>query len=147
MVGFVFEQTGHLIHLNDVAVARDLGRRLGNELDPVAYAEILAEFYSGEDIEEPVVTAWAPGPRGRAGHLVRHVAEAADIPWVDATLLREPVVGRSDAGVTVEFVSWHQTPGIPVAIDILEWSVSGGPDRDTDWKRRYLARQVEMPWS
>jgi hypothetical protein len=147
MIGFLFDRSGELCHLNDVVAVRRLGQRLDRDLDPVAYAEILAEFYSGEHIEGPVVTAWAPGPSGRPGWLVRDVAAAAaEIPWVDANLLAAPTVRRSDDGVTVEFVSWHQIGGLSIGIDVLRWTVSGGPGRDAVWERRYLAMQVEMPW-
>jgi hypothetical protein len=145
-VGFVFDRAGGLLHLNDVAAVRALGRRLGTDLDPLAYAEILAEFYSVPEIDRPVVTAWAPGPSGRAGWLVRDVAAAAaKIPWVDPALLTPPVVRPSGDGIAVEFVSWHQTFGIPLSVDVLHWTVNDGRGQEPSWSRRYLALGVEMP--
>jgi hypothetical protein len=145
-VGFVFDRAGGLLHLNNVAAVRALGRRLGADLDPLAYAEILAEFYSVPEIDRPVVTAWAPGLSGRAGWLVRDVpAAAAKIPWVDPALLTPPVVRPSGDAVMVEFTSWHQTVGIPVAVDVLHWTVGGRPGREPSWMREYVGTQIEMP--
>jgi hypothetical protein len=144
--GLVYAEAPDPVHLNDVAAMHAFGRRMGDDLDPLAYAEILAEFYSVPEIDRPVVTAWAPGRTSRAGWLVRDVeSAAARIPWVDPALLAPPVIDPSGDAVTVEFVSWHKTTGDPVAIDVLHWTVAGGHGREPSWSRKYLAVSVEMP--
>jgi hypothetical protein len=146
-MGLLFDAGGEVLYLNDVAVARTLGRRLGDDLHPLAYAELLAEFYSVPDIDRPVVEAAAPSRSSRAGWLVDDVAAAVErFPWVDPSLFIPPVVRRSSTDVTVEFISCHQRPhSMPAAVDVLQWMVAGGPGRDPSWYRNHLAMNVEMP--
>jgi hypothetical protein len=147
MHGLLFDRDGQVWHLNDLEVLRRLGRGLGDGVEPVAYAEVLAEFLSGRDPEGPVVTASAPGRTSRAGWLVDDVAAMVELfPWVDPGLFTPPVVRRSGDEVAVEFVSCHQLVAtVPAAADVLAWTVTGGPGRDPSWLRKYLAMDVEMP--
>jgi hypothetical protein len=39
--GLLFECGGEVRYLNDVVTMRELGRRLGADLDPLVYAELL----------------------------------------------------------------------------------------------------------
>jgi hypothetical protein len=146
-VGLVFERGGGLLHLNDVAVVRALGRRLGHTLDPLAYAEILAEFHSDIETDRPVVTAWAPGLTSRAGWLVTDPeVMATKFPWVDRALFAPPEVHRSGDELTIDFVSCHQAVGwMPPAVSVVRWAVIGAPDRDPLWTPAYLGKRIEMP--
>jgi hypothetical protein len=53
--GLIFEHGGPVRYLNDFAAMRSLGARVGPDLDPLAYAEVLAELYSGPKIDPPLV--------------------------------------------------------------------------------------------
>lgn len=144
--GLVLTRAGESLYLNEVATMRRLGRGLGAEVDPIAYADVLAELYSGRDISGPVVTASAPGPAGRAGWFVGDVAAvAAEFPYVDRRYLTPPVVRRAEV-TTVEFVSCHEdTRTFPLAVDVLGWSVSGGGAQEASWTRSYVAEGLEAP--
>jgi hypothetical protein len=55
--GLVLNHDGSVLHVNDLVAMRDLGRRLGGDLNPLAYAELLAEFYSDPKIDGSTVSA------------------------------------------------------------------------------------------
>jgi hypothetical protein len=143
--GLLFERAGRTLFLNDMATMRELGRRLGDDLDPLAYAELLAELYSGRAGDQPTVLPSAATESHRPGVLVRDLDEvAAEYPWVDPALLSAPAVQRSDSGVTLEFCSMRyfltETSG---AVDVLQWTVLGGAGRPASWSRRYVAERLE----
>ncbi|MDT5028750.1 MAG: hypothetical protein QOE61_5176 [Micromonosporaceae bacterium] len=146
--GLVFDHSGGVLFLNDVATMRELGSRLGDGLDPLGYAELLGELYSGRNIDGPVVLAAAATEFFRAGGLIRDVdGFLADYPFVDASLLSAPAVRRTADEVAVEFCSYHyylvETTG---AVDILKWTVVGGGEREGSWSRRYVAERLERPY-
>jgi hypothetical protein len=143
--GLLFERGGRTLFLNDVATMRELGRRLGADLDPLAYAQLLAELYSGRASDRPTVLPAATTEAHRAGVLVRDLDElAAQYPWVDTAPLAVPAVQRTDSGVRLEFCSVRyfltETSG---AVDVLQWTVLGGGGQPASWSRRYLAEGLE----
>jgi hypothetical protein len=146
--GLVFDNSGAVLFLNDVATMRELGRRLGDGVDPLGYAELLGELYSGRGIEGPVVLASGANEFFRAGGLIQDVgAFVADYPFVDTALLSGPAVRQTDDHVAVEFCSHHyyltETTG---AVDILKWTVCGGGGRDASWSRAYVAERLERTY-
>lgn len=144
--GLLFDRGGRTLFLNDVATIRELGRRLGADLDPLAYAQLLAELYSGPAGDRPAVLPSAATEAHRAGVLVRDLDEfATEYPWVDPALLTLPAVQRTDSGdVTLRFCSVRyfltETSG---AVDVLQWTVVGGGGRPASWSRQYLAEGLE----
>lgn len=136
------------LFLNETATIRELGRRLGADLEPLAYAELLAELYSGEQIDRPTVLPFAATDGHRAGVLVRDPGEfAAAYEWVDPSLVSAPVVRPAAGGVELEFCSAHYfLTETKSAVDVLHWTVAGGGGRPASWARRYLARGVERPY-
>lgn len=140
--GLIFPVEGAELLLNDVATMRELGRRLGADLDPLAYAELLAEFYSGRDIGGSRVLASSATGLHPPGELVRDpLSVVAEHPGVDPVLLSAPVVHPTDAGSAVDFQSCHyfltEAGG---ALDILRWSVQGGGGEPGSWSRRYVVQ-------
>jgi hypothetical protein len=135
------------LFLNDTATMRELGRRLGSDLDPLAYAEVLAELYSGEHIDRPTVRPFAATESHRAGVLVRDPAQfAAEYHWVDPALVSAPVVRAADGGVEMVFCSVRYfLLEVKSAVDVLQWTVVGGGGRPASWSRRYLAEGAERP--
>ncbi|MFC0531055.1 hypothetical protein [Phytohabitans kaempferiae] len=136
------------LFLNDPATIRDLGRRLGADLDPLAYAEVLAELYSGQRVDGPTVLPFSATGAHRAGVLVRDKAQfAAEYEWVDPTLVSAPVVRASAGGVELEFSSVHYfLTETKSAVDVLQWTVVGGGGRPASWSRRYVAERVERAY-
>lgn len=134
--------------LNDPATIRELGRGLGTDLDPLAYAEVLAELYSGEHVDGPTVLPFSATGGHRAGVLVRDLAQfAAEYGWVDPSLVSAPAVRTAGGGVELEFCSVHYfLTETKSAVDVLQWTVVGGGGRPASWVRRYLARGVERPY-
>lgn len=136
------------LFLNQPATIRELGRRLGGDVDPIAYAELLAELYSGPRIDEQTVLPFAATGAHRAGVLVRDPAQfAAEYEWVDPTLVAAPVVRPAATGVELEFCSVRYfLTETKSAVDVLQWTVVGGGGRPASWSRRYLAERVERAY-
>nr|MDT0659349.1 hypothetical protein [Micromonospora sp. DSM 115978] len=144
--GLIVSTEGEVLLVNEVAAAREMGRRLGEDLDPLAYAELLAEFYSVPDIEGPVVDAIAVSEFTKSGWLVREVDQIiAKFPFLDPTSLRPPAVRRSGREVEVTFQSCHYHQAFRGSVDVLRWSVTGGPGADVRWLREYLVKSVSRP--
>jgi hypothetical protein len=146
--GLVFAGDEDLF-LNDPETIRALGRRLGAGVDPIAYAELLAELYSGRHIDDQTVLPFSATGSHRAGVLVRDPARfAAEYEWVDPALVRAPEV-RAIAGGGVEMgfcsVRYFLTE-TRSAVDVLQWTVVGGGGRPASWSRRYLVERAEGPY-
>jgi hypothetical protein len=144
--GLLRERGGDVSCLNEVRFVRDLGRRIGQDLDPLAYAEILAEFYSSPDIDGPIVRATAPSRSSRAGWLVGPTLAIEEYEWIDRALLKPPVVERVGTTLTIDFTSiHHRGHSMPPAVDVLRWLVTAERGREPTWSRTYLAQELEMP--
>ncbi|GAB3161181.1 hypothetical protein GCM10027290_68030 [Micromonospora sonneratiae] len=145
--GLLFGRSGEEFLLNDVQTVRTLGGRLGDDLDPVAYAEVLAELYSGRDIEGPIVTPVSVSEWARPGELVRDVADVvAKYPFVAPELVAPPAVEVVDDEVRLAFHSCHyRRGGSGGGLDILHWTVTGGGGRPAAWSRRYVVEDLQRP--
>jgi hypothetical protein len=143
--GLVFDRTGAAGYLNDVATMRALGRRVGYDLDPLAYAELLAELYSVRQIDQAVVLPNAATPLHRAGELITDAAALmADYPFVDPSLVTAPAVHRDGDRIRLDFYSCHYyLLEVSAALDILQWTVIAGAGQDATWARRYVVEQLE----
>lgn len=131
--GFVFTRTGAVLFLNEVATMRELGRRA----DPLAYAELLSELYSGKIVDTPVVLANAAMSWFLAGELIRDVdAFVAAYPWAASVPVAPPVVGSG----AIEFYSCHYYLTGMRALDVLRWRVSVDSGQ---WHREYVAEGLE----
>ncbi|MBO4208939.1 hypothetical protein [Micromonospora echinofusca] len=141
--GLIFPVTGDALFLNDVSTMRELGGRVGTDLAPVAYAELLAELYSDGDVSGPRVLASSATELHRSGELVREpAATAGAYPALDPALLAAPTVEVTDGRTVLRFDSCHylitEAGG---ALDVLRWEVRAGGGEPADWSRRYLARR------
>jgi hypothetical protein len=146
--GFVFPADGgDAIFLNDVATMSGLGRRVGVDLDPIAYAELLAVLYSGRTIDGPVVYPFSATEFWPSGVLVGDPdAFAGEFPFLDRSLVAGPVVRDEPHGVTIEFFSCrYYLLEVSSAVDVLRWQVTGGRGRPATWSRQYVAERVERP--
>ena len=151
--GIILERDGltgadRTLFLNDVTdLWTTLGRWLGR-LDPLAFAELVAEFHSGRDITGPVVTAPAVSELVTAGSLIRDVdAFVAEHPSVDPARVCAPTVRDGNGAVEVEFCSSHRyLSGWTSAVDVLRWRVARAPGTAVaTWTREYVARGIERP--
>ncbi|MGW4460876.1 hypothetical protein [Micromonospora sp. NPDC004704] len=144
--GLILQRDGGVLHVNDQATMRGLGSRLGDDLDPLAYAELLAEFYSGPDIDRPVVAAQAASAFTKAGWLVHSVDQIlAEFPFLDPELLSPPSVRQVAGRVEITFHSCHYHLDVKGEVDVLRWNVAGGPGHEVGWLREYVARDVSRP--
>lgn len=135
--GFAFTRTGEVLFLNEMATMRELGRRVGTDLDPLAYAELLSELYSGKIVDQPVVLANAAMSWFRAGELIRDVdAFVASYPWAAPV----PVAPPAFLGDTIVFYSCHYYLTGQRALDVLRWRVEVGSGQ---WEREYVAEGLE----
>jgi hypothetical protein len=146
--GLVYDNDGRELFLNDARTMHDLGRRLDVDLDPIAYAELLAELYSGAHVTSAVVKPYSATAFYPAGELVTDVAAfVREYPWVDSSLLSAPVVNRGGGATVIEFCSCHYSvSGLIGAVDILAWTVTGESGQEVSWSRQYLVKHLEQPF-
>jgi Transposase len=114
---------------------RELGRRLGDDPDPLAYAELLGELYPGPQIDEPTVM---PTPPPRLDTWIAKTVQAA-VPQLTsfATGLnkdREAVI----AGLTTSWSS-GRVEGTVNKIKMLKRQMFGRANTDLLRKRILLA--------
>ncbi|BCJ68642.1 hypothetical protein [Polymorphospora rubra] len=138
---------GEVLLLNELAVLRDLPRRLGAPVEPLAYAELLAELCSGPALDQPVVRPMAATTRHRAGWLIRDVAQLRErYPEVDPDLVAPPVV-RADPPAA-EFYSHNYVLHHAVSgLGIYRWTVELPPDGPARWERQVVVAELPVrPW-
>jgi hypothetical protein len=145
--GLVFGRDGAVLVLNDVATMRELGRRLGEGLDPMAYAELLGELYSGRQIDGPVVLPFSATASFRSGWLIREVeAFLREYPFVDAALVSAPRVSQAGGVRRVEFCSHnYYLLEFGAAIDIYRWVVTAPVGQPASWSREPVAERLTLP--
>ncbi|MEU1751843.1 hypothetical protein ABZ436_04150 [Micromonospora matsumotoense] len=146
--GLLFPHSGDSLVLNSPATMAALGRRVGVDLDPVAYAELLAVLYSGATIDGPLGYAFSATPSFPAGWLVReadHFTAVLSVP--DAPAVTPPTFGRAaDGDWTLRFFSHnYYLLEIRSAVDVHRWTVTGGPGRAASWDRETIAARVARP--
>lgn len=148
--GLLLPVEGEPLHLNRPEVMAGLGRRVGTGLSPLAYAELFGELYSWS-IDGPVVHPFGATQWARPGSLVReadHFARVTVVP--DAPPVAPPTFEQGpDGRWTLRFFAHNYVLlEIRSAVDIYEWTVTGGPDRDATWERQTIAERVlqAQPW-
>jgi hypothetical protein len=142
--GLLIPDDGDALFLNDVATMRQLGRRLGDDLDPVAYAELLAELhYSRGQREEPVVVPSIPG------RLIRDPRAFLDrYPFMDPALPRAPEVsddGRGGMVITFQSFIRYLRVEIGSAIDVYGFTVTAPRGAPATWSVHDDALRIDVP--
>ncbi|MEU4626573.1 hypothetical protein AB0G04_42150 [Actinoplanes sp. NPDC023801] len=127
--GVLFTAGGAMRLLNERATMDDLGRRLGDDLDPLAYAEVVAELFSGDDPGGPVVKAFAADAGWPAGEL-----------FTGSKVYPDPVVQRAGDRVRIHFFSGrghirHHAGG---GHHVYRWRITGAPGEIPEWEREYV---------
>jgi hypothetical protein len=130
--GFLIPTDGAALYLNDHGVLGALGNRLGEGMDPAAYAQLLVAFDAYRSASRAVLTE-------RDG--LRTVFGQPDLPDVEPLRLR-----RSPDGVALRFCSYaaYARPGGVRMVDLLEWVVdvpSGGPAR---WRSAQTVTALQL---
>ena len=122
--GFVLRTDGAAVYLNDAGAVGELGQRLADDLDPVAYAQILVAFH-------PYSSAYR-GVLSEPGDMRRYL-EQPDLPDVAPLRLR-----RSTEGVTLSFSSFvrYRRPGQQPLLDVFEWTVHAASGEPARWQSR-----------
>ncbi|MFI6761337.1 hypothetical protein ACIBF5_19590 [Micromonospora sp. NPDC050417] len=145
--GLLLRHDREVLYLNDQATMRGLGGRMGDDLDPIAYAELLAEFYSGPDIDRPVVAADTVSDFTRPGWLVQDVdATLQEHPHLESAGLAPPRVTQTAQRVELSFHScryYLDSVGIKGSFDVLRWTVTGGAGQEVSWRREYVVKGVK----
>jgi hypothetical protein len=145
--GLVFARdVDGVLFLNDVATMKELGRRLSDGLDPLAYAELLGELYSGHDIDGPVVKPFSATASHRSGWLIRDVNGFTEqYPAVDRSLVAAPQVRRDGETMVLSFFSYrYYLLELGAALDIYRWAVTVPAGRPAEWSRETVAARVEV---
>ncbi|MDG4772620.1 hypothetical protein [Solwaraspora sp. WMMD792] len=145
--GFVFSRDGGALFLNDAAAIRELGRGLGAGLDPLAYAELLAELYSGQRIDDPVVFSFAATAGFRPGWLIADVEEfLRKHPSVDPSLVSPPRASQEGGVSRIDFLSHnYYLVEFGAAIDIYRWTVTAPAGQPASWVREPVAQRLTLP--
>ncbi|MEV4812319.1 hypothetical protein [Micromonospora avicenniae] len=146
--GLLLPLEGEPLHLNRPEVMAALGRRVGDGLSPLAYAELFGELYSGWKIDGPVVRPFSATQTVPAGWLVReadHFARVMVAP--DAPPVAPPAFEQGTGGewTLTFFTHNYYLLEIDTAVDVYAWTVTGGPDRPANWERKTLAKRVLLP--
>ena len=149
--GLIVTRDGDTLFLNEVATMRNLGGRIGaaegTDLDPLAYAELLAELYSTDKIDEPVVYPFAASPGFLPGWLIRDPDEfRREYPVTAAPAVEPPRVDRDGSTTTIDFFShnfYHVANA--TAIDIYRWMVTATTGQPATWARDRVAEQLILP--
>jgi hypothetical protein len=129
--GILLLADGASVHLNDPQAVAQLGRQLGSDLDPVAFAEVLV--------------AWHPWTTAATSLLLepdqlRHELDRPDLPT-----FAPPVLRAVDGGVVLTFFSsmlHARDLGANTLLTVYEWTVlvpTGSPAR---WERRVVLDAV-----
>jgi hypothetical protein len=140
--GLLFPKTGEPIFLNDVTTMHWLGSGLAGGVDPVGYAELLGELYSGDDIDQAVVSAFSATSAFRAGQLVRDVDQVRQLyPAIDPALLSAPVVRRDSDALVLDFLTYrYYLLEVRAAVDLYRWAVTGPAGEPAQWERQRVQR-------
>ncbi|MBO4162457.1 MULTISPECIES: hypothetical protein [Micromonospora] len=147
-VGLLFPRAGAGLVLNSPATMAALGRRVGVDLDPVAYAELLAVLYSGATLDGRFGYAFSATPGFPPGWLIRdpdHFRTAFPVP--SAPPVGPPTfAGRADGSWTLRFWShdYHLLEALAAAVDVHEWEVTGGPAGPASWSRRTVGTRLPL---
>jgi hypothetical protein len=109
----------------------ELGRRLAADadsggLDPVAFAEVLAQFHTELFL---------------SGHLIDDPALLAErFPQITGAPGLHPVRTQRENGlVTVEFQAYQMSPGDGPMLVLREWTVTASADRPATWTNHEIA--------
>ncbi|MDI1461653.1 hypothetical protein QEZ54_11775 [Catellatospora sp. KI3] len=148
--GYVWLDDGRVVLLNEVAQFRELGRRLLRGLDPLAYAEILAELYSGRDISGPVVApVFMPGA-GQAGFFIRDARQFhAEHPYLPAGLVSSPDVQpyhtRAGHHLRMSFFAYElHMYELTTTISVYAWQLETVVGAPPAWTRTTVASMVPV---
>ena len=119
--GLLLARDGNGFLLNDTDTLRDFARYLGQGLDPVAYAQLLAALHSHTYGSGPVV--YPPV-----------IGELSADP--------DPVVRHEGSTLVLEFQSTvrHMDEEEGVVVDTLAWRVDADPATPARWQRQPVAR-------
>ncbi|WP_430787299.1 hypothetical protein [Actinoplanes sp. G11-F43] len=126
--GVLFTDDGMLL-LNDRATIDALGRRLGDDVDPFAYAEVVAEFWSVDSLDVAVATACAADFPWRSGEL-----------FIDSGVYPDPVCDTEGDGLLLEFYSGRGfIPRTAAAgYHVYHWRITATPGSPPTWHRTHL---------
>ncbi|HEY7225067.1 MAG TPA: hypothetical protein VH561_15955 [Micromonosporaceae bacterium] len=142
--GLVVTRDGQVLYLNQVATMRALGARVGVDLDPIAYAEVLAELYSASLGDGEKAFPTSATPEFRSGELIDDVARFhATYDFVDPGLVAPPRTQRAGNGIVLDFFSCHYFVTPLRTIDIIRWSVTCKPGEPAVWQRDYVVKRLE----
>jgi hypothetical protein len=140
--GLVLARDGEVLYLNQAETMK----RLGSRVDPLAYAELLGELYSGHDIARAVVKPFSATESFRSGWLVRDVnAFTEQYPAVDPSLVAAPQVRHDRDTVVLTFFSYrYYLLEFGAALDTYRWLVTVPAGRPAEWSRDTVAERVEV---
>jgi hypothetical protein len=121
---FLVLSDGDCVYINDREAVADLGRRLVDGMDPVAYAQLLVAFHPYSSALGGVLTE-ADGLRRAFGQ--------PDLPDVEPLRWQ-----RAPDGLTLTFSSFvrYVRPGESPMVDVLEWQVEVPPGQPARWTAR-----------
>ncbi|HEX3816498.1 MAG TPA: hypothetical protein VHX59_26955 [Mycobacteriales bacterium] len=131
--GFLLLAGGGDVYLNDRAAVAELGRRLADGMNPLAYAEILVGFHPYSSATRAVV----PEPDG-----LRRAFDRNDLPDVAALQLRQ-----EPEGATLTFSSYarySRTPAGAPLLDLTEWTVTVPFGEQAQWEARRTVEGIRL---
>jgi hypothetical protein len=130
--GFLLRADGSEVYLNDRAAVADLGRRLADGMDPVAYAEILVQLHPYSSAIRSVLVA---------PDQLRKIYRQQDLPIIET-----PAVRQSPDGLHLTFVSSsrYRRPGGAPLLDLTKWSVRVPADGPATWTSLLSSKGIQL---
>ena len=142
--GLLFTTDDDVLFLNSVETMQQVGQQLSNGLDPLAYAEVLAELHYPMAAEDRSVAR-----PSTPGYLIRDPQAFTDqFPFVDPELPRSPQVNGDASEWMIAFRSYirYLVVDYGSALDIYDWTVTAARGEPATWSCTYAARRLEIPW-
>lgn len=131
--GFLLLSGGGDVYLNDEAAVAELGRRLADGIDPVAYAEILVQLHPYSSAVRAVLT--------ESDQLRRQFGQD-DLPDVEP-----PRTERTPEGLALTFCSscrYFRLIGGSPLLDLTEWTVTVPVGEPARWKSHLAVEGLRL---
>lgn len=124
--GFLMLTDGTCVYVNDQDALAALGRRLGADLDPLAYAELLVQFHPYSSAHRSVLTE--------------------PIDGIDGVQVAPPELRQTPEGMTLRFTSsvQYRPPLSAPLLDLMAWTVTIPHGEPARWDSHPIAEGLRI---
>ena len=129
--GFLLPANGAEIYLNDSEQLAELGRRVPDQLDPIAYAELVVSFHTYSSAVRRVITDPVT---------LYERYDPEDLPPVQL-----PRLDRGDGTIVLTFAVSieYRRPIVGELLDLSAWTVTIPGSRPARWESELIAERIQ----